>query len=102
MPGLAEAPVGVAVIHGDEVHVTEHKAAVVVLHQGLRVANVEELGAVKDLITVLECVNGGNMGLELEGESCRKKILIFECLDKGRKLWSSLVGWPPMSHAHQN
>lgn len=51
--GLAEAFVGVAVIHGDDVHVTEHKAVVVILFQGLSIANVHQLGPVERVVSIL-------------------------------------------------
>lgn len=54
VPRLTEALVGVAVIHGDQVHVTEDKTFKVVLLQSLHVANVQQLGSVKDLIPVLK------------------------------------------------
>lgn len=38
--GLTEAPVDVAVVHGDQVHVTEDEALVVVVLQGLPVAHI--------------------------------------------------------------
>lgn len=53
VPGLAEAPVGVTVVHGDQVHVAEDEAVVVVLLQRLHVAHVEQLGPVEDLFPIL-------------------------------------------------
>lgn len=50
---LTETLVGVAVIHGDQVHITEDKALVVVLFQSFHVAHVQQLGPVKDLISFL-------------------------------------------------
>lgn len=50
---LAETLVGVAVVHGDQVDVAEDKTLVVVLLQSLHVAHVQQLGSVKDLISVL-------------------------------------------------
>ena len=58
MSGLAEAFVGVAVIHGDDVHVTEHKAVVVILLQGLSIANVHQLGPVERVVSILMKVKG--------------------------------------------
>ena len=60
MPGLAEALVGVTIVHGDKVHVTEDETAVVILLQGLRVAYVEELGSVEDFVIILRPVNMEN------------------------------------------
>lgn len=54
MARLAEALVGVAVVHGDEVHVAEDKAVIVVLLQGLCVAHVQQLSPVKRHITILK------------------------------------------------
>lgn len=53
MPRLAEALVGVAVVHGDEVDIAEDEAVVIVLLQGLRVANVQQLGSVEGLVAIL-------------------------------------------------
>lgn len=53
VPGLVEAPVEVAVVHGNEVHITEDKALVVILLQGFSVANIQEFGPVKCLISFL-------------------------------------------------
>ncbi len=50
---LAETLVGVAVVHGDQVDVAEDEALVVVLLQSLHVAHVQQLGSVKDPISVL-------------------------------------------------
>lgn len=53
MPRLAEALVGVAVVHGDEVDIAEDEAVVIVLLQGLRVANVQQLCSVEGLVAIL-------------------------------------------------
>lgn len=53
MPRLAEALVGVAVVHGNEVDIAEDEAVVIVLLQGLRVANVQQLGSVEGLVAIL-------------------------------------------------
>lgn len=53
MPGLTIALVEVAVIHWNEVHVTEDKTIVVILLQSLRVTNVEEFGTVERILAVL-------------------------------------------------
>lgn len=53
MPGLIIALVEVAVIHWNEVHVTEDKTIVVILLQSLRVTNVEEFGTVERILAVL-------------------------------------------------
>lgn len=53
MPRLAEALVGVAVVHGDEVDVAKDEAVVIILLQGLCIANVQQLGSVKGLVAVL-------------------------------------------------
>ena len=50
---LAEALVDVAIVHGDQVHVAEDKAVVVVLLQRLHVAHVQQLGSVKGLVSIL-------------------------------------------------
>lgn len=50
---MAEAAVGVTVVHRNQVHVTEDEAVVVVLLQGLHVADVEQLGPVKNLFSIL-------------------------------------------------
>lgn len=47
VPRLGKTPVGVAVVHWDEVHVAEHEAVVIIVLQGLLKANVEELGAIE-------------------------------------------------------
>lgn len=51
--GLAVALVGIAVVHGDQVNVTEDKTVVVVLLQSLGEAHVQQLGSVKDLVPIL-------------------------------------------------
>lgn len=50
---LTETLVGVPVVHGDQVHVAEDETLVVVLLQSLCVAHVQQLGSVKDHISVL-------------------------------------------------
>lgn len=62
MPRLAEALVGVAVVHGDEVDIAEDEAVVIVLLQGLRVANVQQLGSVEGLVAIL--THTGNHGVK--------------------------------------
>lgn len=47
VPWLWETPVGIAVVHWNEVHITKHKAVVVIILQGLLKANVEELSTVE-------------------------------------------------------
>lgn len=54
VPWLGETPVGVPVIHGDEVHVAEHEAVVVIVLQGLSEAHVEELSAIECGLSSLE------------------------------------------------
>lgn len=51
--GLTEALVGVAVVHGDQVHVAEDEALVVVLLGRLHVAHVQQLGSVEGFLSVL-------------------------------------------------
>ena len=51
--GLAVALVGVAVVHGDQVHVAEDEAVVVVLLERLHVAHVHELRPVKRFLPEL-------------------------------------------------
>lgn len=51
---LTEALVDVAVIHGDQVHVTKHEAVIVVLLQSFRIANVQQLSAVEGFVSVLK------------------------------------------------
>lgn len=63
MPRLAEALVGVAVVHGDEVDIAEDEAVVIVLLQGLRVANVQQLGSVEGLVAIL--THTDNHGLKV-------------------------------------
>lgn len=58
--GLAEAPVGVAVVHGDQVDVAEDEAVVVILLQGLHVADVQQLGSIKGLVSVLRTAHSIN------------------------------------------
>lgn len=53
MPGLIEALVDVAVIHGNEVNIAEDKTVIVILLHGLLVTNVEEFGTVERHITIL-------------------------------------------------
>lgn len=59
--GLAEALVGVAVVHGDQVDVAEDEAVVVVLLQSLSEADVQQLGSVEDLVSVLRQKHQGNV-----------------------------------------
>ena len=54
MSRLTEALVDVAVVHRDRVHVAEDEALVVVLLQSLHVADVQQLGPVKGLLSVLD------------------------------------------------
>lgn len=58
--GLAEAPVGVTVVHGDQVDVAKDKAVIVVLLQGLHVADVQQLGSVKGLVSILRTTHSIN------------------------------------------
>lgn len=51
--GLAVALVGVAVVHGDQVDIAEDETVVVVLLQSLVEAHVQQLGSVKDFVSVL-------------------------------------------------
>ena len=53
VPGLVVAVVEVAVVHGDQVHVAEDEAVVLAVLQGLRVAHVQQLGAVERLLAQL-------------------------------------------------
>lgn len=53
MPGLIIALVDVAVIHWDEVYITEDETIVVILLQSLSITNVEQFGAVERILTVL-------------------------------------------------
>lgn len=59
MARLTEALVGVAVVHGDEVHVAEDEAFVVVLLQCFHVADVQQLGAVEGLVSILNGLKTG-------------------------------------------
>lgn len=47
VPWLGKTPVGIPVVHWDEVHVAEHEAVVVIVLQGLLKANVEELSTIE-------------------------------------------------------
>lgn len=51
---LTEALVDVAVIHGDQVHVTKYEAFIFVLLQSFHIANVQQLSAVEGFISVLK------------------------------------------------
>lgn len=53
VPGLIVAVVQVAVVHRDEVHVTEDEAVVRGLLQGLPVADVQQLGPVESVFAQL-------------------------------------------------
>lgn len=58
---LAEALVDVAVVQGNQVHITEDKTVVVILPQGLGVANVQELGPIEHLVSILQEWRVGSM-----------------------------------------
>lgn len=53
MPGLIIALVEVAVIHWNEVNVTEDKTIIVIVLQSLCISNVEELGTIESLLARL-------------------------------------------------
>lgn len=71
MARLAEAAVGVAVVHGDQVYVAEDKAVVVVVLKRLRVADVQQLRTVEDLVSVLNGQGRGSEGNETTGQPTR-------------------------------
>lgn len=50
---LVVAVVEVAVVHGNQVHVTEDEAVVLGVLQSLRVADVQQLGTVEGVLTQL-------------------------------------------------
>lgn len=53
MTWLTVTFVGVPVIHGDEVYVTEHKAVIVILFQGFCESYIQQLSSVKFLFSIL-------------------------------------------------
>lgn len=87
MSGLAEAAVGVAVVHGDQVHIAEDEAVVVVLLQGLHVADVQQLGPIEDLVSVL----GG--GAKVGGGGTRLAVSLSQPWGGGYLHASQLRWW---------
>ena len=54
MPGLTEALVGVSVVHGDDVHIMEDEAVIVVLLQSFQEASIHESGLVECCVSGLQ------------------------------------------------
>lgn len=53
VPWLRKTPVGITVVHRNEVHITEHKAVVIIVLQGLLKANIEQLSSIEHGVSSL-------------------------------------------------
>lgn len=54
---LTETLVDIPIVHGDQVHIAEDEALIVVLLQGLHVTHVQQLGSVKGFVSILRDKN---------------------------------------------
>lgn len=63
MARLTEALVGVAVVHRDQIHIAEDEALVIIFLQRFRIAHVEQLGSVEDILPMLLQTRGKQTGL---------------------------------------